>query len=167
MKSTLQCSEEFRRVSEKNGSQIHYYTFQTKLVDFWAAFLPFGITRWMWSPLCIAVRNFEDYMKKMDSYTVYYTFQTELTDFWASFLPFGITRWCEVHFIGQGGLSKVVWKEWCFKYTIILFRLNCLISELPSCLLELQNDVESTLQSSKDFRRLSEKIASQIYYYTF
>ena len=52
-------------------------------------------------------------------------------------------------------------------YNIALFRLNLQISELPSCNLELQDDVKSTLQGSEDFRRLSEKNGSQIRLYTF
>ena len=68
-KSALHFSEDFRRLSEKNGSQIHYYTFQTELLDF-----------------CL---------KRMD-----------------------------------------------IKYTITLFRLNLQISELFSCLLELQDECE-------------------------
>ena len=93
MKSDLHCSEDFRRLSEKNGSQIHDNTFQTEFADFWASFLPFEIIRWM----CFA------------------------------FLK---------------GNSKVVWKEWGLKYTITLFRLNWKISELLSCLLELQGECE-------------------------
>ena len=92
----------------------------TELADFWASFLPFGITRWMWIPLCIAVRNFEGCLKRM-----------RLT------------------------------------YNITLLRLNWQITELPSCLLELQDDVKSTLQLSEEFRRLSENNGSQIHYYTF
>ena len=34
VKSTLQCSEDFRGLSEKNGSQIHDNTFQTEFADF-------------------------------------------------------------------------------------------------------------------------------------
>ena len=104
VKSALHCSEELRRLSEKNGSQIHDNTFHTEFADFWDSFLPFIITRWMWSPLCIAVRNFEDWVSKNGSLIHYFTFQTELADFWGFFLPFGNTRWCEVHFTVQWGV---------------------------------------------------------------
>ena len=86
----------------KNGSQIHDNTFPSELSDFWASFLPFRISRWMWSPLCIAVRNFEGCLKRMGL-----TYNITLF-----FLPFGITRWCEFHFTAQWGFSKAVWKEW-------------------------------------------------------
>ena len=58
-------------------------------------------------------------------------------------------------------------KRMDLKYTIIHFRLNCQISELPSCLLELPDDVKCTLQCIEDFRRLSEKNGSQVHNYTF
>ena len=62
--------------------------------------------------------------------------------------------------------------EGCLKrmdltYNITLFRLNQQISEIPCCLLELQDDVKSTLQCSQDIRRLSEKNGSQIHDNTF
>ena len=47
------------------------------------------------------------------------------------------------------------------------FHTELQISELPSCLLELPDDVKSTLECSEDFRRVSEKNRSQIHYYTF
>ena len=55
-------------------------------------------------------------------------------------------------------IFEVCLKRMHLNYTITFFRLNCQISELPTCLLELEDDVKCTLQCSNDFRSYLKKM---------
>ena len=88
VKSALYCSEELRRLSEKNGSQIHYYTFQTDLLDFWASFLPFGITRCCYVHFTVQWGLSKAVWKKWISKTLLY-----FSNWIARFLRFLLSFW--------------------------------------------------------------------------
>ena len=184
VKSALHCSEELRRLSEKNGYQIHYYTFQTEMLDFWASFLLLELTnecevrfalQWetlnaLWKKLKSTLQCSEKLWRlseKNESQILYFTFQTELLDFWVSFLPFIITSWMWSPLCIAGGTLMAIWKK-CVSHTILHF--SDWISKFLRFLLAFWNylmNVKSALHCSEELWRLSEKNASHIQYHTF